>query len=304
MTMPIKTAASYRDLGWAILPLCGIHHECATPGKVPVDLATGRHLSGWQQRDVPTLDEIDIWASSPLAPRANLGCLTGRVSGVLALDVDGPGGEVLLQRYAQGDLPPTWEYKTGGGRRLIYNYEEGLRSLKLSGDGEHEGLEVLSDGRQMVIPPSHHKTGPDYAWEPGRDPWRFGELTPCPRWVRELAKPQGKRSTEEWTELLNTPTSKGGRHPTLVQLAAHMAAHHEDPAFILAMLGAWNEARCKPPKSNTELAQIVTWATKGQTPLTTTTPLPATETPRDAAKRLGCSIEAARQILAQGTVSA
>jgi len=301
MTGPIVTAMSYRDLSWAILPLCGIHHGCATPGKVPVDLATGRHLSGWQQRGVPTLEEIETWLSSSLAPRANLGCLTGRVSGVVALDIDGPGGEVLLQRYAQGDLPPTWEYRTGGGRRLIYRYEEGLRSLKLSGDGEHEGLEVLSDGRQMVIPPSHHKTGPDYAWEPGRDPWRFGDVSPCPQWVRELAKPQGKRSTEAWVHLLNTPTSKGGRHPTLVSLAAYLAGHHLDQTVIFALLQAWNEARCQPPKSQAELAQIVTWATKASA---RPTPSAALESPREVAKRLGCSLEAARQIVAQGTVSA
>ncbi len=301
MTRPIETAASYGDLGWAVLPLCGVGHTCQTPGKVPVDLATGRHLSRWQQRGVPTLDEIDRWASSPLAPRANLGCLTGRVSSVVALDIDGPGGEALLRRCAQGDLPPTWEYRTGGGRRLIYRYAEGLRSLKLAGDGEHEGLEVLSDGRQMVIPPSHHKTGPDYAWVAGRDPWSFGDVSPCPPWVRELAKPQGKRSTEDWIALLNTPTSKGGRHPSLVSLAASLAGHHLDPEVIFALLQAWNEVRCQPPKSSTEVAQIVRWATQDQAP---STPRALTETPQEVAKRLGCSMEAARHILAQGAVSA
>lgn len=304
MTIPIGTAASYRELCWAVVPLCGIHHHCPTPGKIPVDLTTGQHLRGWQQRGIPAPDEIEAWLDSPLADRANLGCLTGRVSGVVALDIDGEGGEVLLAKYSQGDLPPTWEYRTGGGRRVIYRYEDGLRSLKLSGDGEHEGLEVLSDGRQMVIPPSHHKTGPDYAWEPGRDPWTFGDVAPCPAWVRNLASPQASRSAADWAALASTPTSKGGRHPTLVQLAAHMASHHEDPAFILAMLQAWNEARCQPPKSDAELVQIVTWATKGQALWTQATPHSATETPREVAQRLGCSMEAARQLLAQGTVSA
>ena len=290
---PLETAAAYAELGWAILPLCGVAHPCPTPGKIPVDLATGRHLAGWQQRGIPTVAEIARWLEAPLAPRANLGCLTGQISGVVALDVDGPGGEALLARYAGGDLPATWEYRTGGGRRLIYRYEEGMRSLKLSGDGQHEGLEVLSDGRQMVIPPSRHKSGPDYAWVPGRDPWTFGDVAPCPAWIRRLAGQPARRGATDWAALAGTPTSPGGRHPTLVQLAAHMAAHREDPRFITAMLTAWNEARCKPPKPAEEVARIVAWVVAREQAARRGASRDAYQLARD----LGCSVEAARALI-------
>ena len=295
----LETAAAYRELGWAVLPLCGVAHRCPTPGKIPVDLTSGHHLAHSQRRGVPTPQEIDGWLRTPLAARANLGCLTGSRSGIVALDVDGPGGEALLTLHAHGDLPPTWEYRTGGGRRIIYRYAPGMRSIKLAGDGTHEGLEVLSDGRQMVVPPSLHKAGPSYAWVPGRDPWTFGPAASCPDWLTDLVVPQAKRPRQDWARIASQPVSAGGRHPTLVQLAAHMAAHHEDPSFILAMLLAWNETRCKPPKPPEEVARIVTWALDQHDPNSS----PAARDPWETARTLGCSLDAARQLIQQEATS-
>ncbi len=298
----LDTAPSYAALGWATVPLCGVKHQCPSPGKVPVDLSTGNHLPGWQSRGIPTYAELETWLNSPLAARANVGALTGRISGIVALDIDGEGGEFLLNKHAQGDLPETWEYITGGGRRLIYAFEEGLRSIKIAGDGEHEGLEVLADGRQMVLPPSVHHSGRSYTWVPGRDPWSGNtELAPCPAWIRSLAG--ANAAPKDWAGLARKSVSHGGRHPTLVQLAAHMAAKGEAPEFIVAMLEAWNEARCQPPKDSQEIRRIVRWALE-QHP-----PAPATDAPaaqdqatldrraRTKARELGCSLAAARQLI-------
>lgn len=293
----LDTASSYAELRWAVVPLCGVKHSCPSPGKVPVDLVTGNHLFGWQSRRVPTPEELEVWLNSPLAARANIGSLTGRISGIVALDIDGEGGEFLLNKYAQGALPNTWEYRTGGGRRLIYAYEDGLRSIKLSGDGEHEGLEVLGDGRQMVLPPSAHHSGRPYQWVPGRDPWSGGvELARCPGWVRTLAGDNAP--PKDWAAIARTPVSHGGRHPTLVQLAAHMARKGEAPEFIVAMLEAWNEARCHPPKDAQEVRRIVAWAIE-QPPSVTSPTGPETmdQGVRAKAKELGCSVAAARQLV-------
>jgi hypothetical protein len=266
-------------------------------------LQTGAHLSGWQDRGIPTPDELDTWLDSPLALRANIGVLTGRPSRIIGIDIDGEGGEFLLHKHAQGDLPPTWEYRTGGGRRLIYAYEEGLRSVKISGDGEHEGLEVLADGRQMVLPPSVHHTGYTYAWEPGRDPWSGSTpLARCPEWIRALAS--ANAAPKDWAAIARTSVSHGGRHPTLVQLAAHMASKGESPEYIVAMLEAWNEARCKPPKDAAEIRRIVAWALDQHPPESDKPAPPGWKTKdqwvRAKAKELGCSLEAARQIVERG----
>lgn len=293
----LDSAGAYQSLGWAVVPLCGVKHGCPSPGKVPVDLATGRHLNKWQSRGVPTASELEAWLDSPLAARANIGTLTGRVSGIIALDIDGEGGEFLLARYAKGALPPTWEYQTGGGRRLIYAYTEGIRSIKLSGDGDHEGLEILSDGRQMVLPPSAHHSGRSYQWTRGHDPWMGAvDLATCPSWIRDLAGASVK--PRDWASIARTPVSHGGRHPTLVQLASHMAAHGESPDFITAMLEAWNDARCKPPKDIMEVQRIVMWALEQHPSSAQATERePIDQQARAYSKQLGCSLAAARQLV-------
>lgn len=298
MMATLDTAPSYAELQWAVVPLCGVKHQCPSPGKIPVDVTTGVHLQGWQSRGIPTPNELEGWLNAPLASRANLGALTGRVSGIVALDIDGEGGEFLLNKHAQGDLPATWEYITGGGRRLIYAFEEGLRSIKISGDGEHEGLEVLADGRQMVLPPSAHHSGRPYQWIAGRDPWSGGTaLAPCPAWIRQLASLSAVPS-RDWTAVAKTSVSHGGRHPTLITLAAHMAAHRETRDFIDAMLQAWNEARCKPPKPAIEVSRIVDWVMEHSAPRQPISWDP--KTIQAKAKEWGCSFEAARQILERG----
>lgn len=182
---PLEAAAEYAALGLAVLPLCGPRHGCRHPGKVPVDLRTDRHLEGWQTRGVPTPEEVETWLSLPLGRRANLGCVMGRASGVVGVDVDGPEGEEGLRELSGGHLPDTWEYQTRPGRRrLIYALPEGVR---IPSTRPRPKLEILSDGAQAVLPPSLHPLGHRYTWVPGRDPWTFGPPAPAPGSCRPWA---------------------------------------------------------------------------------------------------------------------
>src|SRR5690606_41807158 len=104
---PMDPAAAYIELGVPILPLCGPKHRCPSPGKVPVDLQTGRHLTGWQARAVRTLDELDELLSLHLARRANIGGLMGAVSGPWAVVVYDPAGDRALPEPSGATLPPT-----------------------------------------------------------------------------------------------------------------------------------------------------------------------------------------------------
>lgn len=253
---PLDTAYAYAELGMAIIPLCGPRHRCNSPGKVPVDLQTGRHQDGWQARGVPTTEEIDTWLSLPLARRANLGCIMGTASGLIGVDVDGPEGEEALRRLSSGDLPPTWEYRTSPGRRrLVYALPKGV-AIPSSKPGPQ--LEVLSDGRQMVLPPSVHPAGHRYTWVPGRDPWTFGPAAPAPEWLLTMSKTAApKRTPQEWAAIIRDGATPGDRHPTLTQLAGHLLGKRVDPRVALELLLAWNQARCRPPKPTEEIVDIV-----------------------------------------------
>lgn len=57
--------------------------------------------------------------------------------------------------------------------------------------------------------------------------------------------------------ILRTDATPGNRHPTLVRLAGHLLAVGVDPAVATELLLAWNQVRCRPPKPDQEIVEIV-----------------------------------------------
>jgi hypothetical protein len=102
----LAAALDYHTRGWAPIPL-------QPRGKRP--------LGSWkacQQRRL-TVDQLrSAWQD---CPDANVGCVMGPISGLVGIDVDGPGDEVLLLVLLQErSLPHTPEFVTGKGRRLLF----------------------------------------------------------------------------------------------------------------------------------------------------------------------------------------
>ena len=122
-------------------------------------------------------DDVRHWWTS--WPKANVGVVTGSVSGVLIVDIDPRnGGEETLARLEW--LPPTLESATGGGgRHLWYAPPDGeLPTVELG-----MGVELKAERGLIVAPPSRHASGGRYRWLD----YSHG-LTPLPQWVNELVE--------------------------------------------------------------------------------------------------------------------
>jgi hypothetical protein len=139
----------------------------------------------WEARTeaAATIDEVEGWWRR--WPGANIGVVTGRVSGVVVVDVDPrSGGDASLRSFEErwGALPPTLEAHTGGGgRHLWFSSSEQLPSAVLA-----PGLELKAERAVVVAPPSVHASGRPYVWARGRSP---DDLAPAPLsgWVEALA---------------------------------------------------------------------------------------------------------------------
>ncbi len=85
-----------------------------------------RPLVAWRefQQRAAGVAEIRRWFRH--WPKANVGIVTGRISGLVVVDVDlchGGPDSIAAAEAAHGPLPPTIEAATGGGgRHLYYSY--------------------------------------------------------------------------------------------------------------------------------------------------------------------------------------
>lgn len=154
-------------------------------GLTPIPLLEKRPLiKSWQKRfDEIPLTENDIVNGikeedgKVVTYSGNVGIATGKVSGVVVIDVD---SEEALQRLKMyGELHRTWAVKSNRGWHFYYKYVE-LPSCKAL-----EDVDFLSDKKQVVAPPSVHPSGHQYFWVVHPDEMELADL---PIWFIELIK--------------------------------------------------------------------------------------------------------------------
>ncbi len=119
-------------------------------------------------------------------PDANVGVVTGRVSGLAVVDIDprNGGDEALGALEAQsGLLAVTPEVRTGGGgRHLWFSTESEIPTVVLAA-----GVDLKAEGGMVVAPPSLHVSGRRYVWRPGGGPDDL-DLEPLPQWIAAMAQ--------------------------------------------------------------------------------------------------------------------
>lgn len=241
----LDAALSYLAHGWAVIPV-------RERGKRP--------LVAWEefQRRLPTEDEVRRWFAR--WPDANLAIVTGRISGLIVLDIDPrhDGGETLdeLER-THGPLPHTVEALTGSGGRHVYFAYPG-RTVR-NAVGFAPGLDLRGDGGVIVAPPSVHPSGRRYEWEVSHHPDET-PVAPMPRWLpRLIAAPEGRRGhpPDHWRRLAREGVAQGRRNDTIASFAGHLFWHGVDYDVVMELLLCWNAERCRPPLDDDEVARTV-----------------------------------------------
>lgn len=262
----LKAAERYIQLNLPVIPICSPDHGgetlthrqiCSYPGKVPV-------VENWQNRDATDEREVEKWYANH--PKRNIGLPMGNVSRLIGVDVDGALGEQFLADLSGGDLPSTWEFSTGAGRRLLYRLPKGVRVKKFKKtetNRKHEELALLGDGQQTVIPPSTHVSGHKYEWVQGHSPFDMDEPAPAPQWMLNLmidkhgqqaAKHVPTVMPEEWVGTV----PEGQRQDRLKKLAGSLIGRGTIPKEeVLFFLRRWNEKHCVPPWPDEELIILV-----------------------------------------------
>ncbi|WP_447983830.1 bifunctional DNA primase/polymerase [Nitrospira sp. Nam74] len=249
----LTAAVSYVRKGWSVLPLHSPRKGQCSCNKTECE-AVGKHPCAEHGLNDATLNIPIIQAWWERWPRANVGVVTGRESGLVVLDIDPrhSGDNTLAQLEEQhGKLPATVESLTGGGgRHILFQHPGGYIKSRSIG----QGLDIKADGGYIVAPPSVHLSGETYVWEVSSHP----EDTPVssmPGWLHKLVtngalKP--KRCHAHSPERI----PEGTRNNTLTSLGGTMRSSGMTHQAIKAALLHENEQRCDPPLDDEEVHKI------------------------------------------------
>ncbi|RJQ35807.1 hypothetical protein C4568_00265 [Candidatus Parcubacteria bacterium] len=222
-------ARYYRSLGWSVFP---VKRGDKTP------------LIKWEkyQKEIATDTEMREWSKFS---KPNVGIATGKVSGIVVVDVEKGG--------ATKDLPPTVCAQTGGGGyHFFYKHPNVLVKNRVR---IREKTDVRGDGGYVVAAPSLHKSGGRYQWLISPEDSALAE---CPQWVLEQCAEDSTTKTD-WGAFFAQENLEGNRHQQAVSLTGkilyHMPIEMWD-AVGLATLKNWNVEKNKPPLDDKELISV------------------------------------------------
>lgn len=228
-------ALEYMERGWSVIPVC-------PRSKVPA--------VKWEryQKERATEARIILWWTEN--PNYNVGIITGRVSGILVVDVDpGHGGK-------DDGFPETTTVSAtgGGGQHLFYQ-------IPAEGYGSYtgpEGIDIRCEGGFVVAPPSIHKTGNAYVWDPDEDLGTIDINT-----LKRLAPRKNGETTADQLKLKSKEKSKsgkikeGGRNEAIASKAGYYAAQGVKVDKTIALMQQHNQDRFEPPLSAREVEKTV-----------------------------------------------
>ena len=150
-----ETATRLLERGYSIIPII--------PGEKRPGEWDGKQwhgMIGWQRfcSKAPTQAEIEEWATWP---ECGICVALGLASNLTAIDFD--YGTPAVREALETLIPPSPVRKKGAKGYTTFLRGHALTSRKYT----HENMsviEILSDGRQTVLPPSKHPDGMNYVW--------------------------------------------------------------------------------------------------------------------------------------------
>jgi len=220
----LEWAVYYQSIGLNIIPV--------GPNK--------KALIKWEeyQNRCSTIEEINGWWSQ--WPEANIALITGKVSDVVALDID----KKHNRSSKEFTLPPTMCAKSGGGGEHFFFKYPKTGSVK-SGSAIHgEGIDCRGDGGYILLAPSVNEAGGVYEW---LIPFESkDDLAEMPEWFLKLVNEEQKE--KKWL-VGKDGVQEGSRNDTATSMAGKILSSTVPELWEgigWEQLKVWNQKNSKP----------------------------------------------------------
>ena len=220
----LESALYYQSMGLSIIPTG----------------ADKKPLIAWKQYQdkCATREEINQWWTE--WPNANPALVTGKVSGVIALDLD----KKHNRTSKEFSLPITACAKSGnGGEHFFFRYPK--NELVKSGSAiDGEGVDSRGDGGYILLAPSVNENGGEYKWVVSPD--SIDDLAEMPEWFLDLTKDD--HEDKKWLSGKDG-VDEGKRNDTAISMAGKILSstdHRLWEDLGWDQLQIWNEKNLKP----------------------------------------------------------
>lgn len=205
---------------------------------IPMNPTTKKPIVKWKayQDRLPTTVEIENWWT--MWSWANIGLVTGKLSGVSVVDVDPRHNGTI------DGLTETVKAQTGGGGwHYFYKYSESCHSQNALG----EGLDLKTDGGYVIIAPSVHASGNKYIWVTPPFVNKYAEI---PQWILDKQKTKSPGQSFDWNQVIGT---KEGRRDISLYRAACSLLAKDIPAKLVYPFLIWLGQTFNPPLPESEV---------------------------------------------------
>lgn len=218
-------AAAYLRMGWSVIPLKPASAQNPKQHKFPD--------GPWAEFHNRIMSPEEV--TEKFKDENGVGIVTGRISGLVVVDVDpARGGDYrqILDRFPTGRVAQTG----GGGYHLFYRYPK-------SGTVGNfvdvlPGIDIRGDGGQVVAAPTRAPSGQTYRW------LHEGPITEFPTGIlRRGREGQTTPAEDGWAiALLENGAPEGTRDDSTARLAGLLARQKVPEDLAVRLLRAWNKA--------------------------------------------------------------
>jgi hypothetical protein len=253
-------ARKYCDRGWRVVPLHGLQEDgksCTCSRGEDCGKSAGKHpiYKSWATRATHEFASVE----GDLKGRRNVGLAMG--AGYVAVDVDGDDGRRSLKKLCEEhpDWPDGPVAETGsGGLHFLFKTKECFKnSVKIV-----DGIDIRSEGGQIVACPSLHRSGRRYRWLPQDmeqpdGPSTFDlEVPELPEWLASILRGTAHLEFDIGGWLAEQDPAVSGENGSRVLMRiAHKcvrAGMCRTFSRFTDVIAPWN-ARCDPPWNDKEL---------------------------------------------------
>lgn len=240
-------ARAYLAAGWSLFPV--------EPGsKIPCTALLPQGSDGrpsWKsfQHHAPSMRDVDSWLAS--VPDLNLAVVTGPVSKLAVLDLDGVAGVESLRQTGLL-VPRTLVQRTPRGYHALFAWGESVIRNSAGRIAAH--VDVRGVGGYIVITPSRRPDGM-YTWM-AREPMAL-----APTWMADHeqcpAAPWAVAGADRWVRrALLEGAPEGQRNETACRLVGYFHAKGLAEDLIEAILQPF-ASHCTPPLGTHELGDVI-----------------------------------------------